>query len=168
MLNCFCKSGEIGIEAALFGSELAVNYYRKEKLGFDFDLSKFDKLKKKKMKIYCLDEDNRSLAATKKNAKIAGVSKFIQAARIKVEDLDVKFREKEVDCLICQAVRGEEINRMKELFYQANFILKGKMVICCREEDNFDRYAEEQKFKKTEERIIERGGIRYKILVYAR
>ena len=164
LLNCFCKSGEIGIEAALFGSGLAANYYNKEKMGFEFDLSKFDKIKKKKLKIYCVDNDMRSLAATKKNAKIAGVSKEIQVSRFKVEDLDIKFKEKEVDCLICQL----EISQAKELFYQADYILKGKLVLLCRPEDNFDKYAQEQKFKKIQERIIERGGTNYKILVFSR
>ncbi|MBW2963150.1 hypothetical protein KY306_00035 [Candidatus Woesearchaeota archaeon] len=164
LLNCFCRSGEIGIEAGLWGSGLAVNYYNKEKMGFEFDLAKFDKTKKKKLRIYCVDSDPRSLAATKKNAKIAGVSKEIQVSRFKIEDLDIKFKEKEADCLICQI----GMNQAKELFYQANYILKGKMVLLCQPQDNFDKYAQEQKFKKIQERIVERGGINYKVLVYAK
>ncbi|MCK4589303.1 MAG: hypothetical protein KAT77_02590 [Nanoarchaeota archaeon] len=168
LLNCFCKSGEIGIEAALFGNGLSVNYYQKEKMGFDFDFEKFDKKKKVKLKIHCVDSDFRSLSATKKNAKIAGVAKEVQVSKTSVGDLDVKFKKETVDCLACQVIKVEEGNQVKELFYQAEFILKGKLVILCREKDNFDSLAKVHKFKKVEERIIERGGINYKVLVYSK
>ena len=167
LLNCLCKSGEVGVEAALWGSGLAINYYQKEKMGFEYGLEKFDKKKKVKLKICCADSDFRSLAATKKNAKIAGVSNQVQVSKTAVGDLDIKFREKEVDCMICQVLKIEEENNIRELFYQAEFVLKGKLVICCREKNNFDDIAKVHKFKKVEDNIIERGGINYKILVYS-
>lgn len=166
LLNVFCKSGEIGIEAALLGSGLAVNYYAKDKMDFEFDLSKFDTAKKKKLKIICIDEDSRSLAATKKNAKIAGVHEHLGVSRIPIEDLDIKFKEGEVDSLIVHIGRRVELEKMKELFYQAKFILNGKLVICGQEKDNFDQLAESQKFKKIDEKLVERGGINYKVLIY--
>ncbi|MFC1801102.1 THUMP domain-containing protein [Nanoarchaeota archaeon] len=167
LVNYSCKSGEVGIEAALFGSGKAVNFYSKDK--FEFDLEKFDKVKrKKKLDIWCVDSDDRSLSATKKNAKIAGVSQLVQVSKIKIEDLDVKFKEGEVSCLVGQVFRPEEVDKVKELFYQAAYILSGKLVICCYENENFDKLAEEHKFKKTEERMIERGGIKYKVLVFAK
>jgi len=162
-LNYFCKSGEIGIEAALFGSGMSVRYYSKD--NFDFDVEKFDKTKKK-VKINCIDNDARSLAATKKNAKIGGVSKEIRVSIIEVGDLDIKFREGEVDYLVCQVMKSEEVAKIKELFYQTEFMLSGTLVLLCREKDDFDSIAKVHKFKKVEERMIERGGIMYKVLIY--
>jgi len=163
-LNCFCKSGEIGIEAALLGSGLAVNHFNKEKMGIDFDFSKFDK-KTKKPKIHCVDGDARSLAATRKNAKIAGVHKFLQIARIGVEDLDVKFEEGSANGLACYLDKGEA-GKIKELFYQANYILKGKLVICFRGDYELDKRAKEYKFEKVEERAVKRGKAEFKVAVF--
>lgn len=166
LLNCFGKSGEIAIEGAIFGSGLAVHYHSKDKFKFDFDLGKFDK-KTKKPKIHCVDSDARSLAATRKNAKIAGVNKFLQIARIAVEDLDVKFEKGSIGNLVCYAT-GQEEGKVKELFYQAKYILSGKLLVCFRGEHNFDKWAEEYGFKREEERVVERGKAEYKVVVYSK
>jgi len=79
IVDPFCGSGEIIIEAALFFSGFSVNYYDKDKfpfnkfIKFDFD----DKFTKKKLDLIGYDDSWLYLNNAKKNAKIAGVNKLV-------------------------------------------------------------------------------------------
>jgi putative N6-adenine-specific DNA methylase len=179
MLDCFCGSGEIPIEAALFASKFPVNFYNKRKFPFlkliEFDFDKVDKeIGKEKFQINSFDTEQRRVKSAEKNAKIAGVNKFINFSRTEVKFLELKFKE-DVDLIITNIPRlTKQVSRnrieklYKEFFYQADYILKkdGKIVICCKDSELLKETAE--KFKIVEEREIEHGKEVLKIIVFGR
>jgi len=142
LVDVFCKSGIVCTEAALYLTGLSINYYPKD---FAFKKLKpfpnkdweafFKKIDKKakleKMDITGSDPLLRNVEASKKNSKLAGVDKFINFTRIDLEWLDTKFEEKSID-IICSRIpcpskhiaESEIKKTYKELFYQAEFVLK--------------------------------------------
>jgi 23S rRNA G2445 N2-methylase RlmL len=190
LLDPFCHSGEIPIEAALFISNFPVNYYSKEKfafLKFKFfkkkDFSKFFRavdrkiVKMKKPLINCFDSKMMNLNAAKKNAKIAGINKSINFSRMDVEWLDTKLNKESVDKIVThlpELTRNADIKdtekRYNEFFYQAEFILKkkGKMVIISRDNDLLKKVAGKYKFRIEKEKEVWCGKQRFGVLVFGK
>lgn len=136
ILDPFCHNGTIAIEAALFFNDFPVNYYRKEKFNFKFDFKKVDNRIKDKKNIFALDASFNSVNSTKKNAKVAGVNKNINFSRTDVEWLDLKKGEKSIDAIVTmppevsRTKSEKEVEKLyKELFYQAEYILKKDGVV---------------------------------------
>ncbi len=152
ILNFFCKSGVVAIEAALFMSSFPVNFFRKTAFSFiNFDFVKMDfenmfseidseaKKSEMKFKIFASDPHMRNLSAAKKNAKIAGVEKKIEFSRNDLEWLDIKFGKQDIDIIISDLSlsKNEDAKKiLKEFFYQCNYLLKkhGTIALLCREE----------------------------------
>jgi len=190
LLDPFCHSGEIPIEAALFMANFPVNYYSKEKFAFlkfksfkKFDFDKFfqniDKeiVKTKKPLINCFDAKIMNINAAKKNAKIAGVNKSINFSRMDVEWLDTKLDKESVDKIVThlpELTRNADIKDIEKLyeefFYQAEFILKknGKIVMIARNTDLLKKTAEKHKFKVEKEREVYSGKQGFKIVIFSK
>jgi len=182
LLDPFCGSGEIIMEAALYTSNFSVNFYNKKKFPFTrlsefekLDLDKIDKkTKKEKTNINAIDSQQRFVKSAEKNAKIAGIQKSINFSRINIADLELKFKEKQVDLIVSNPPResnqtkSESIKKIyHEFFYQAEYILKdnGKIVLCSTKTDLLKQEAEKLKLKIKEERDIQHGKAVLKVLV---
>ena len=188
LVDTFCNDGSIPIEASLFASGFPVNYYDKDRFAFlklkqfkglDFDkfFEKYDKVKKIKEKIYAFDSEQRFVKTAEKNAKIAGVLKNINFARIEVEWLDTKFKKSEVDLIITnpprvskQVKKQDFIKLFKELFYQADYVLKekGKIAVIAKDMELLKTEADKYNFKAIEELDVNQGKDILKIAIFMR
>jgi tRNA (guanine6-N2)-methyltransferase len=179
ILDPFCGSATIPIEAAFFISKQAINYYRKNKLQFtrfiDFDFEKHEKTKKTTAKINAYDIQMRYVKASQKNAKIAGINKLINFSRIEAEWLDTKHKEKSIDKIITQPpslskYSDKEIidKTYNELFYQAKYVLKDNGYIVVISNDNLDDYAKKHGFKLKDKRDVWQGSVKILVWVFVK
>ena len=168
LLDPFCGSGTIPIEAALYACNFPVNHYNKDKLMFqNFNFLKnidfrrfFEKADKKinlreKTKIYGYDSMLGYVKAAQKNAKIAGINKKVSLTRADIEWLDTKIDKNKVDKIVTNMPEVTERNKKtmekiyREFFHQSDFILKknGKIAIIANSPGLIEKYSEEYKFK---------------------
>lgn len=181
ILDPYCESGVIIIEATLYGMNKSTNFYKKEfafqKLDKSYNelLKKEDKKIKKVKGIYAYDKLLSNIHNSKKNAKIAGVEKNIEFSKTDIEWLDTKFEKETVDKIVVKLpseskrISKQSIQKLyKEFFYQSEFILKpkGLMVICCMKNDLLKEMAREKNFKVEEEKSIWSGEQEYKVTVF--
>ncbi len=179
LLDVFCRDGIIGIEAGLYATGKSPHYYNKEKFYFrkmkafaDLNYDKFfeaidKKIKEKETSITLLDNNFANIQAARKNAKIAGILKQIKFSRESIEWLDAKFENNSIDKIAgfpiqIGSMMGEKaVEKIyKQLFYQANFILKknGKVVFGLkRGVELMKKWAGEYKFKVRHERTVKQG-----------
>jgi putative N6-adenine-specific DNA methylase len=144
LLDPFCGSGVIPVEAAFYATGFPVNAFRKEKLQCvkmgactSEYLEQFDDKKEFSGKIFGFDKELRHITAAKQNAKIGGVGKFISFSRVSVDWLETKFKEGEVGLIVTDAPFMTKWNEKQvkkiyeEFFYQADYILdkEGKIAI---------------------------------------
>ena len=182
LLDPFCGSGEIIIESGLSASKFPVNFYNKKKfpfsklIGYDFDKAD-EGSSKEKTKIYAFDSQQRYVKSAEKNAKIAGIQKSINFSRVDIADLELKFKEKNVDLIVTNPPRTSATVNLdfikkiyREFFYQAEYILseKGKIVVCSIKTELLKEEANKFGFKLLEERDIEHGKAVLKVLVFSR
>lgn len=92
LLDPFCTNGGILIEAALAGLNKSCRHYEKEKYGISLDME-HESTSETIKGIYGFDILPKFVDFTKKNAKIAGVLKFIHVARCEADWLDLKLHE---------------------------------------------------------------------------
>jgi len=138
LLDPFCGSGIIPIEAALNKTNISPHFYSKQKFLF----TKFpeinpdsifalrdSKIKKEiKEKIYASDKNPSFLRGAEKNAILAGVKQNISFSRLDVKDLDLKFAESSIDLIATQPPPLTKQNHQlieklyAEFFYQAEYI----------------------------------------------
>jgi len=143
IVDPFCSSGEIPIEAALFKTGRSPNYYRKDKFAFlkfiNFDFSKSDKLIREgtDRTIFGYSSLLKYVKSSQKNAKIAGINKEINFSKIAVDWLDIKFKDTAVDKIVglfpSYSVRRAQKDIDKtyaELFNRAAIILNSEGKIC--------------------------------------
>ncbi len=182
LLDTFCGSGTIPIEAALWVSGFPLNFFKKDKFAFNkfhkFNFDKVDRKSKKKIvgKIFGYDGFLPAVNASAKNAKIGGVEKFITFSKMDVEWLDTKFDKGSVDFIVTDPPALTEENRRtmekvyKEFFYQSEFVLKkkGKIVVITRNADIIKKYAQEHKFKLISERSVWVGKQESKVLIFTK
>ena len=159
ILDVFCNSGVLEVEAALYANKIPHRIYNKDfpfmklKLFGESDNdTEFEKLfkeidgekKNNKLNITASDPLLRNITAAKKNAKIAGVEKFIDFRRIDTDWLDTKFEKRSIDKIITFIPGSSKHRNPKELeksftefFYQAEFIIKktGLVVVMCLSKD---------------------------------
>ncbi len=131
LLDPFCNSGTITIEAALMAKNKSPQYYRKRL----FQTSPVDPpAVKDDRTVVAVDEEFSAIAASRKNAKVAGVD--IQFSRNEVEWLDTKFGNGEVSAIVTyppnMTSRSDSTRRYRDLFACAKTILDGRMVILTR------------------------------------
>jgi len=143
LLLGFCKDGIVAIEAALFAKNLE---------------NKKDKNETKR--ILAVDESTQNIIAAKKNAKLAKIEDSLEIKKMDVDELDVKFSEKEFDCLIFLVTSKDE-KKLNELYYQSSYILKskGKLMLISRKDWEL---SVSNKFKLLEKKEIIKGESTYK------
>lgn len=179
LLDPFCGSGVIPIEAAYFSSGFPINAFRKEKFQFikigivdEKFLQKFDKKIKFKGKIYGYDSQMRHINASKQNAKIGGVEKLINFSRVDVEWLDTKFKKAEIDLIVTDLPHITKWNEKKirkiydEFFYQAEFTLKKNGRIVSISNNDLKEAAKKQGFGLENEFTIQKKNQQLKIAVF--
>ena len=157
LLDPFCKSGEIAIEAALLSLEIP--NFKIDKLLFSKLIKTSFKNKKsaKKLDIYAVDSFQNNLRSGEINARIISLQKQIKFSRLDIEWLDTKFKEKSIDKVITfpiyptQTLPLNVVEKIyKELFYQLEFIMKKKrvIVILTPVPEIIEKYASQHNFKK--------------------
>ncbi len=177
LVDPFCGSGDVVIEATLYASGFSVNFFNKERFvfrgmkafsGFDFD-GFFEKLdgsaKKERLPMHGCDKELKNVANSEKNAKIAGISKLVKISRVDLQWLDIKKDKETIDFVVSYAPglrREQEKERekmYKELFYQLEFVMKkkGVVVIATEHPDQAKKYAEEYKFTLEKEFLAWQG-----------
>ncbi|TAL52497.1 MAG: hypothetical protein EPN86_05210 [Nanoarchaeota archaeon] len=127
-LDPFCGSGEIVIEKALAAAKISVRRYEKDKLFF-VKTPLFEKISEKLFSekedgikpIFAYDSKTPSIVASKKNAKIAGIQKFIHFGRVDIDWLDVKFKELEISS-VGTSIIGADQKKVEKLFYHLAYI----------------------------------------------
>lgn len=153
ILDPFCKSGEIPIEAAMYFLKVMPN---KKNL----EIQNKSRQRNKKLKIYCTDSAFNNLKSAEINSKIAGICKNINFSKIDIEWLDTKFKKNSVDKIITfppYPTLNTPLKNLekiyKELFYQAEYILrkKGSITVFTPVPEIIKKYAELNKFKKETE-----------------
>ena len=176
LIDPFCISGNIAIEAAYIKSKIPINFYRKDKLAISktVDLSKFDnkEISSGDGSIYAIDPEMSSIKAAKQNAKIGGVDKFIEYSRNDPEWLDVKFKEEEVDLIVSiqppatKHLRKKVLKWYEELFHHSEFILKkgGRLLLM----DNKDIRDVNTSLRLTKEIEFNKFGQIIRLLLYER
>lgn len=190
LLDPFCRSGTITIEAALFASAFSPNFFRKDRFLFkklkkfeSFDFSKFfESLDSKadpsaNLKITAAGQNFSEISSSKKNAGIAGILKCITFSRKDPEWLDVRFRKKSVDIIasfppISGRVHAKEkIEKIHDtLFYQADYILKdsGIVALLLKDTDSAEKAAAKYRMKAVSTRTIMQGQDSYEAVVFAK
>lgn len=181
MLDPFSRDGVISIEAAFYANDFPLKYYNKDKfaflklkLGIDFEKFFADidkKAGKFKTDIYSYDYLFKYVDYSKKNAKIAGVGKFINFSRVELEWLDVKFRKDSVDRIITNppASKNSSMDKIyNEFFYQSKYILKkdGVVALISQMPDFVKRHAEKHDFTAIKEKDVWSGKQLLKIITF--
>lgn len=135
LLDPFCGSGTILIEAALFAINKSVNYYNKNKFAFlKFMNYEFKDKIDEESRIFGTDSSQNAIIAAQKNAKIAGVD--IKFSKTDVSWLDTRFSENYFDKIVTNPPafsnkrKNEQTKKsIEELFSNAKYILKPKGTI---------------------------------------
>lgn len=187
VLDPFCGSATILIEAGLYCSKFPINFYQKDKFAFlgfktfeKFDFDKFfseidKKAEKGKMNLNGFDHQLRYVKAAKNNAKIAGVEKLINFSRVDIEWLDTKMDKEEVDLIVTNPpemthqTNPVAIQKLyDEFFHQVEFVLKkeGKIVIISKNIETMKKVAVRKGFKTEEERKVWSGKQEYCVVVF--
>ncbi len=167
LVDPFCRAGEIPIEAALISTNTSPWKYEP----FDnIDLPDDTLNKSPKEKIYCFDEIMANVNAAKKNAKLAGVGKFIDYSRLDVSWLDTKLEEKSIDLIVTQppviSKNNKKVHKViEEFFYQAEFILKpeGKIIIISMNDEESFVSAKKYRFNILRKKIVKSGHQSYNL-----
>ncbi|MEM4637781.1 MAG: hypothetical protein QXK76_01995 [Candidatus Woesearchaeota archaeon] len=181
LFNPFCNSGVIEIEAALYNNCISPKKYNTNfhftNLNTHIDFKNFFKkleLKSKnnKTEIVASDPLLRNITAARKNAKIAGVEKYIQFRRLDIDWLDFKNKEENYDYIIT-FIAGSNNNDLKlkkfydELFYQLEYILSdnGILSIACLSK-NLLIESSNKYFNLINEEQIQTGEQKISILIF--
>jgi len=161
----FVKDGTIAIEAALFNFGKVVH-----KNGFAFDrFPLFAKVKKEsrkvvgKGKVYAFDDSMMNMRAAKKNAVLAGVASELVLGKYGLDELDVKFKEGELDRLLFQVTRKDE-DTLNEMYYQASYVLRKKGILLIMGRGGWEITISD-KFKLVSEEVVRKGDSGWKVWV---
>ncbi len=189
LLDPFCRSGAIAIEAALFASQFPVNYYRKDsfsflklkpfsKISFQKLFSSIDKgIGKERQPIFNFSPSITHIVSSEKNAKIAGVNKLISFSRVDTEWLELKFAEEKLDFIVSfppALSANADASKIKKLysefFYQANLILsrEGKIVLAARDSEALEDTARQRGFHLVSKPGFSMGSEKMIALVFRR
>ncbi len=180
IMDPFCGSGMIPIEAALVARNLPLFYYEKEKLlahtafNHDYALAELEEIDKNITQlsgvIYAFDSMMGSVRIAQKNAKIAGVGDDITVRRVEVDWVDIKLKEK-VDCIVTEPPHlsrnfqeGRFRNLYSQLFERGGAVLKknGNLVIITKNPDTIRAIAADYHFERKE--VITLGQLSFVLL----
>jgi len=178
IVDPYCKSGDIIIEAALMLSGKSAHFYNKDKftwkkLGIMYEAE--DTAKKPKAELVGSDNTMNSVKASQKNAKIAGVDEYTHFTRIDIDWIDTKFKKNTIDTIITRMPEmskfkdPKEVRKQyKEFFYQAEYVMKKKgTMILIFKANNAEILPASKKegFAFVREKIVWMGKEEMKILV---
>ena len=148
ILDPFCKSGLIIIEAAKKLLNKPIHKHKKKEFAFNkldlgFDMDKFFKSEdskhiKEKLILFGFDRVNNVVSA-RKNSRIGEVDEFIDLEIQELSNLSKQFKGNSIDKIITKmpvfknTMKKAADKVYKEFFHQAEQILKkkGKIVILC-------------------------------------
>jgi putative N6-adenine-specific DNA methylase len=122
LLDPFCGSGTIGIEAALFAMDRApglgrafaledMPFARGGRASAEVEEAKARVRRDAEFRITCSDADPRALEAARANAARAGVAAGLEFSAARAEDLKPAF---EAGCLLCNPPYGERLGSPAE------------------------------------------------------
>ncbi|MBU0980468.1 MAG: hypothetical protein KJ709_06685 [Nanoarchaeota archaeon] len=160
LIDPFCCSGEIPIEAALMSFH-GPNFYRKDSFSFpgkDFDLIKYDRDSKEKLDLHGHHQLLAFIKSSQKNAKIAGIQKLVSFSRGDITWLDTKFKKGSVDCIVTHMPKFTK-KLAEELVHQADFVLrlKARMTISSNDAVILKHASERYSLKIIDERTVWQG-----------
>jgi len=151
LLDPYCNSGTIAIEAALHSRSLSHKFYNKNMpfvrmniLNNEDFFKIMDKESRINPSITAADPLLKNTSAAKKNAKIAGVEKFIEFRRIDIDWMDLKNDKDHFDKMITFIPGSSKHREIKAImkdydrfFYQSEYILKdsGVLSVLCLSKD---------------------------------
>lgn len=161
------KDGVLAIEAGLFVSGKKVNRERfawEEMPGFKG--IEAEEREGKGEKIFGFDVSKRNVTAAKKNARIARVEEELQLVKMEVDELDVRFKEGEVDRLIFLVTKKDE-GKINEIYHQAKYVLRKKGILLMVGREGWEVQVGEG-FRLRGEEVLKRGGSRWKVWVMER
>ena len=175
ILDPFCRSGEIAIEACL-ARERPVRFFEKQKLTSQPRILKwFENIdreyKKPQLGITAADPEMRNVRAAEKNAKIAGCS-AIRFSKIETEWLDTRFEKESVDKIITRLPEGLDDKGgeklLNEFFYAAEYILRkeGVIALLTPKPEKVEEAAKKRQFIIKERRSIWQGKKEFRILLF--
>lgn len=182
VVDPFMGSGVIPIELGIYLTGFPIQYYNKSKLLFtkmpffkaDF-FKKEDSFNEKVTNVYGYDMQLRYLTSSQKNAKLAGIEKFISLSKVDIDWLDTKFDKRSLDFFVTDPPRmGKDRNIQilkkvyKDLFYQAEYILKknGAVVLLARDYSLIEEAASMHKFKLIEKIELYQGKDKLNLLKF--
>ncbi|MBN1275113.1 hypothetical protein JXA12_02375 [Candidatus Woesearchaeota archaeon] len=188
LLDPYASDGVIPIEASLMASGQSIHYYGKDlqckqhPLCKDVFMEVVGRLDQERRIIdpklvSSFDAQLRNVSAAKKNAKIAGVDKYVQFSKLDVEWLDTKLEAKSVKRIVTQPVEASKhvqeqkaVQLHKHLFYQADFVLSedGTLTFLCQRPDDLERAAQLYGFSVREKERVFTGKLPRWILSFAR
>lgn len=170
LLDAFCRGGEIAIEAGIISSGISPWKYEPLELENPNLLTK-----NPKKSIYCFDELIGNITASKKNAKLAGVDKFLTFSKVEVGWLDTRLDENSVDLIVTQPPIPSKLNKkadksIEEFFYQAEFILNagGKIVFITINDEETFKIATKYKFEIVRKHVLKSGMQNYYLYEFGR
>lgn len=176
LLDPFCRSGIIAIEAALFATKRSPHFFSKNRFKDEEKLAKLDKITKSQKLILAIDFSFKGIAATKKNAQIAGVLDDIKITKIETEFLDTKFGKGEIDIIVTEppeistaSPEKKILTIYKHFFDNAAFLLPEKGIVACisnKPTDILEKSAKEHKFNIKHKRTIYQGKEAWQIIVF--
>jgi 23S rRNA G2445 N2-methylase RlmL len=187
LIDPFCGSGIIPIEAALYARNFPLFFFDKQKLlaqsifSVDEGLVHLQTLDKKihdlTGAIYAYDSAMASVRITQKNAKIAGIEKHIMARRVNLDWVDIKLEEKSVDCIVTDPPRlsrnipEKEFRKIIELLFKQGEIVvspKGKIAILTMSPDICTEIAATHGFQKHESYSLSQGEETFTLVSFLR
>jgi len=177
----FSLSGEIPIEAALYQSEKSVNYFEKnfsfqkmkcfEGINFEKIFDEEDKCiipSEAQQRIFYLDASFKNVSAAKKNAKIAGIDKYLSFSRTDPHAVDLKLETADIIATrIIEPSKNISENAVKKiyaaLFTHMGEVLGNKGTFNCvvRNPDFVEAETEKYGFKQTKKAQVYQGKQRF-------
>ena len=181
LLDPFCLSGMIPIEAAFRATGFSLNYFRKKKFLFvkqslvtDTFFEELDTtIPSKPLPITGVDHNLPNITASKHNAKLAGLEKVIDFRRGDTQWIDFKFEPHSIDCVIMAPPRptGRSLvlvqKRLEELFQNLSEVMTKNAAMVILDNGMVRSLAEKYGYVLKEEHKIKKGNATMMVLVYA-
>jgi len=178
LLDPFCQSGAVVIEAALASRRMPVAFHLKQQLAVtklveQNIFSAIDKniLPEEKITVLAFDPHFKHISATQKNAKIAQVNKCLEYSRQDIDWLDVKLGKNSIDCIITCLPAEKDLKKgdIQALFLRTKSVLKktGTITILTQKRQQEIRDAAKEYVLK-EQRTVWQGQSSYTTFVFVR
>lgn len=168
LLDLFCKTGEVVIEACLYASDMPPFSQAHETFLFArfLDMKNTVKKKDKALKVFAFDNLHVNVRSAEVNAKLAMVRDKITFSRTDLDWVDTKFEKESVEKVVTAIPLPSRFNAFKdfekvckEFFHQVEFVLKkkGVVVVHCLKPDIVLKQAGLHHFVKKEEYHLRAG-----------